>query len=336
MKAVMAIRPGELGLGELEMPEPGDYEALVRMDACAICNSTDHKLMTNEFVPGPFPVVLGHEVIGTVTEVGPKVENFKPGDRVFRQRLDNRHVPGEGRSCWGGFAEHGLVTDEWAKQDVPYGPSPLPHPQQKLLLDVEPALATGMVTLMETLDCITTCGAKPGVSVAVVGSGPVGQSLAMFAKLLGAGPVYAFGRNPGHADRIVRVCKVDGYVAGSALPAEVEPIVERGGFDVVVEAVGSADALDTCLRLAGGKGRVCVYGIAPGSSPHRPEQMERPNVSRVGAKEGRVQAQLAEWVNAGRVNLNDWVSHRLPLSDYQRGFDMVAQKKAMKVVLLPE
>ena len=336
MKAVMALRPGELGLGELEMPEPGDYEALVRMDACAICNSTDHKLMTNEFVPGPFPVVLGHEVVGTVTEVGPKVRNFKPGDRVFRQRLDNHHVPGEGRSCWGGFAEYGLVTDEWAKQDVPYGPSPLPHPQQKLLLDVEPALATGMVTLMETLDCITTCGAKPGTSVAVVGSGPVGQALAMFAKLLGAAPVYAFGRSPAHADRFARVCKADGYVAGPALPAEVERIVEGGGFDVVLEAVGSADALDTCLRLAGGKGRVCVYGIAPASSPWRPEQMERPNVSRVGAKEGRVQAQLAEWVEAGRVDLNDWVSHRLPLSDYQQGFDMVPQKKAMKVVLLPE
>jgi threonine dehydrogenase-like Zn-dependent dehydrogenase len=331
----MATRPGELGMGELNVPEPDEYEALVRMDACAICNSTDHKLMLNEFCPGTFPVVLGHEVVGTVTAVGPKVVNFEPGDRVFRQCLYDSHVPGEGRSCWGGFAEFGVVTDEWARQGVPYGPDPLPHAQQKLMLDVEPALATGMVTLMETLDCITTCGARPGVSVAVVGSGPVGQALAMFAGLLGASPVYAFGRDPAHARRFVDVCGTDGYAAGTDLPADVRKIADGGGFDVVVEAVGSADALATCVRLAGSKGRVCVYGIAPKSAPHASEDRGRANVTAVGAKEGRVQARLASFVEAGKVRLEDWVSHRLPLNDFQRAFDLVERKQAMKAVLLP-
>ena len=94
----MAVAPGETALGDLEVPAPGDFEALVRMEACAFCNSTDVKLAHNEFVPGTFPVVLGHEVISTVVDVGPKVRNFKPGDRVFRQRLRDEHVQGEGRS----------------------------------------------------------------------------------------------------------------------------------------------------------------------------------------------------------------------------------------------
>lgn len=335
MRAVMALRPGVLDMGELTVPAPGEYEALVRMDACAICNSTDPKLMTNEFFSGTFPIVLGHEVIGTVVELGSNVKNFRPGDRVFRQRLYDCHVPGEGRSCWGGFAEYGLVVDEWAKQGVPYGPESLPHDQQKLLIDVEPDMATGMVTLMETLDCIATCGAKPGVSVAIVGSGPVGQSLAMFAKLLGAGPVYGFGRNPAHAARFNTVAHADGYVAGTDNPAEVEKIIANGGFDLVLEAVGSVPALDSCLSLAGSKGQVCVYGIAPGSKPYLPEQMGRPNVTAVGAREGRVQAQLVRWIDNGEVKLTDWVSHRLPLTEYQRAFDMVASREALKMVLLP-
>ncbi len=334
MKALMAVQPGKLALGELPVPEPREFEALVRMDACAICNSTDHKLMMNEFCAGVFPVVLGHEVVGTVTRVGPKVKNFRPGDRVFRQRLADQHVPG-GRSNWGGFAEFGLVSDEWARKDVPYGPEALPHDQQKLMLDVDPALATGMVTLMETLDCITTCGAKKGVSVAIVGSGPVGQALAMFAKLLGASPVFAFGRRPQPAQRFAAICRSDGYVAGTEFPAQVQRIIDRGGFDVVVEAAGSVDALDTCLCLAGAKAKVRTYGLPPASAPYRPDQKAKADVAAVWAKEGRVQAKLIDFIRQGHVNLNDWISHRLPLSDFQKGFDLVAARQATKVVLLP-
>jgi len=323
MKAVMGIEPGKLGIGELEIPRPGEYEALVKMEACAVCNSTDHKLLTNEFFSGAFPIALGHEVISTVVDAGPKVENFRVGDRVFRQRLYDSHVPG-GRSCWGGFAEYGIVVDEWARQGLAYGPESLPHDQQKLMIDVAPELAAGMITLMECLDCIRSCGAAPGKSVAVVGSGPVGQALAMFAKLLGAGPVYAFGRDPARAERFENVCGVDGYVSGEC----------RATFDVAVEAVGSVDALDRCIELAGQAGRVFVYGIAPGSSPYRPDQMSRDNVSTVGAVEGRAQAALVRWIEEGKVNLSDWVSHVLPLEDYQYAFDLVKGKQALKAVLL--
>jgi len=335
MRALMGVTAGTLGLGELDMPRPGRHEALVRMDACAICNSTDHKLLTGEFFGGTYPVVLGHEVIGTVVEVGPEVTSFAEGDRVFRQRLRDEHVPGEGRSCWGGFAEHGLVVDEWAKQGVPYGPDPLPHDQQKLLLDVEPALATGMVTLMETLDCIGACGAAPGKSVAVVGSGPVGQALALFARLLGASPVFAFGRSPGRASRFADVSRIDGYVAGTDFPDEVEGIVDAGGFDVVVEAVGAAAALDTCVRLAGAGGQVRVYGVAPASDPYPEEIMALDNVATVGAREGRVQAALAGYVESGDVDLEDWVSDRFALDQYQRAFDLVEARESLKAVLLP-
>ncbi len=335
MKAIMAPRLGVLGLGELGIPVPGEFEALVRMDACAICNSTDHKLMTNEFFSGAFPVALGHEVVGTVIEVGRKVTSFTPGDRVFRQRLRDEHVPGDGRSCWGGFAEFGLVEDAWTKAGVPYGDPALPHDQQKLLIDVPPALASGMITLMETLDCAATCGAGPGVSVAIVGSGPVAQALALFARLLGAAPVYAFGRRPVYAARFAEIVHADGYVIGDDFPTEVTRIVANGGFDLTLEAVGSADALDTCLRLAGDAGRICAYGIPPASAPYRPEQTAHPHLAFVGAVEGRAQRRLIDFLEAGTLRLNDWVSHTLPLAEYQQAFDMVEAKAALKVALTP-
>jgi threonine dehydrogenase-like Zn-dependent dehydrogenase len=94
----------------------------------------------------------------------------------------------------------------------------------------------------------------------------------MFAKGMGAGAVWAFGRDARHADRFAKVAKADGYVAGTTLPAEVKRVLDKGGFDVVVEAVGSPEALDTCLRSAGAKGRVNIYGVAPASTPFRQEQ----------------------------------------------------------------
>ncbi len=335
MKAVMALTPGKLTLGELEIPTPSEYDALVKLDACAICNSTDHKLMTNEFLPGTFPIVLGHESISTVVSVGAKVKNFKPGDRVFRQRLSDHHVPSPGRSCWGGFAEYGLVTDEWARQGLRYGPETLPHDQQKLLVNVEPSLASGMITLMETLDCVTTCGVREGLSVAVVGSGPVAQSFAMFARLLDAAPVFAFGRSMSHASRFAMVSHCDGYIAGTSYTPEVARMLRSGGFELVIEAVGSPEALDTAITLAGTRGQVCVYGVAPKSNPYRQDQMNRPNVKSVGAREGRAQARLVQMIETRDVRLEDWITHTLLMREFQIGFDLLAQRQAEKVALLP-
>jgi len=218
---------------------------------------------------------------------------------------------------------------------VAYGPDHLPHDQQKLLIDVPPAQATAMVTLMETLDCAVSCGVAPGVSFAVVGSGPVGQAFAMFAKLLGAAPVVAFGRNPARADRFAAVSRCDGYVAGADYQPEVRSVIAGGGFDIVLEAVGSPEALDTALALGGSQGRVCVYGVPPDSTPYREEQLARPNVTRVGAREGRAQAKLVEFIESGGVHLEDWVSNILQLTEYERAFEKVTIQKADKVVLIP-
>jgi len=337
MKGVIARKPGtEVILDDLTEPAPGEYEALVRMDACGICNSTDYKLAQDKFVPGPFPIILGHEVVGTVLEIGDKVRNFRPGDRVFRQRLPNIVEPDGIRSVWGGFAEFGLVTDEWARQDIPYGPEHFPGDQQKLLIDVEPALAAGMVTLMETLDCAANnCGVKAGQTVAIVGTGPVGQAFALFAGLLGADSVHIFGRTDRYIDRFQQVSKCDSFTIGDDYAADARTILTKGGFDVVIEAVGSPSALHKAVMLADRRGTVFVYGVTDTDHPFPEEMLNRNNVTRTGAREGRVQQHLVDFIEAGNVDLSDWVSHILPLPACQQGFDLVMAKEALKVVLIP-
>jgi len=326
MKALAITDIGKLGIIDLDIPQIGEYEVLSKMDACAFCNSTDHKLIIGEFFPGIFPSIVGHEVVSTVVAVGDKVKNFKVGDKVFRQRLTDEMVPG-GRSNWGGFSEYGVIEDRWAKEGVEQDPKKYPYDQQKILIDIPAPDATTMITLMECLDCMIEGGVKPGKSVAVVGSGPVGQAMSTFAKLLGADRVVSVGRRDAHKDRFMDVCKVDDYIT------DISGF--EGKFDLVFEAVGSAEALETAVKLAKEDGVIRYYGIAFESKPYPANLTADERVSPIGATEGRVQKELVEYINSGQIKLTDWFDVVLPMSEYQKGYDLLMSGKAYKVVLIP-
>ena len=84
MRAVIVKKPGELVVADIARLVPGPYQALVKTEVAALCNSTDAKVIAGHF-PGidKYPLVLGHENAGIVCEVGPKVRSFAVGDRVI-------------------------------------------------------------------------------------------------------------------------------------------------------------------------------------------------------------------------------------------------------------
>ena len=113
MKALVVVRPGRLELRDVSRPVPGPREALVKIDACGICGTTDRELVAGtQPYHNEYPAILGHESTGVVVEVGPECRKFKVGDRVTRPAaiIAGDHRDGLA-SCWGGFAEYGLVRD---------------------------------------------------------------------------------------------------------------------------------------------------------------------------------------------------------------------------------
>jgi threonine dehydrogenase-like Zn-dependent dehydrogenase len=333
MKGLFVTAVDQTAIMELPEPEPGPYEALVQVLACGICNSTDWKIIEGEFVSGSFPILLGHESVGRVIRAGAEVRSFKEGDLVLRSRLRDEHVPYPGgRSCWGGFVERALVRDVWAERGVAY--NSFPHPQQIVPPDVPPAQAVAMITLKETLSCLDNSDVRPGQSLAIVGTGPVAQALAFFAHLSDIHPLVVFGRRAAWADRFAQL-GVDAYVAGSpsASPAAgdvalVRRILEGDGFDRAIEAVGSRAALARCLEVVRARGRVNLYGIAPETEPYLAAHESDPRVFRAPVAEEEMHDKLIAWFQQGRVDLADWITHVLPWEDYQRGFDIVADKTA--------
>ena len=111
MKCVVVTKPGSIEIREVDKPTPGAYQALVRLEAAALCNATDSKLFTGHF-PGVenYPLVLGHETVGIVEAVGDHVKNFKAGDRVIGGLLGAFSDP-DLYSGWGGFSEYVLAHD---------------------------------------------------------------------------------------------------------------------------------------------------------------------------------------------------------------------------------
>jgi threonine dehydrogenase-like Zn-dependent dehydrogenase len=332
MKGLFITQKDKLDI--LEIPEPtlGPFEALVQVEACAICNSTDWKLIKGEFVRGTFPILLGHESVGRVIQVGNKVRSFQLGDRILRTTLRDEHIPFiGGRSCWGGFTEKAIVTDVWAEKDLTY--NAFPHPQQIVPQDIPAAQATILITLKETLSCLENTGILPGQSLAIFGTGPVAQALTNFASISGIHPLVIFGRNLGWASVFTRL-GADAYVAGQEFPLQVKDILSGGGFDRVIEAVGSKDALSLSLKIVHPLGRVNLYGIPPAAEPYIPDNENDPRVFRSKVAEAEVHEKLLKWIDDGKINLSAWITHTLPWMDYQHGFEMIKSKEANKVVLL--
>ena len=110
------------------------------------------------------------------------------------------------RASLSAWRERAIVVDVWAEKGAAY--NAFPHPQQIVPPGIPPAHAAAMITLKETLSCLENSDAGPGQSLAVVGTGPVAQSLVLFAKLAGIAPVVVFGRRERWAEIVLH--KVQG------------------------------------------------------------------------------------------------------------------------------
>lgn len=338
MQAILVTAPGMIELREVPIPTVGPYQALVKIEAFSLCNSTDTKIIDRHFVSGiPLPLVLGHESVGTVIKLGDQVQRYQIGQRVLRAGAF--YPPEVGiASAWGAFAEYGLVTDAtaWCADHPGQNASGQWYAQQIVPPDIPPAEATALINLKETLSAVRAAGVGETTWTAIVGSGPVARGMCFWAHWLKAPFLVVFGRSERWCHDFLDL-GANYYMAGSQPCARDEiKIAGVNAFDRVIEAVGSVQALEDALALARPDGRVANYGVA--SETDTPTEAVR-----FGRAQGRIydiavreqdehEAVLA-CVASGQVVLSDWISHRLPLSRIQEGFDMVRRKEALKVVI---
>lgn len=346
MRAVVYEGVGRVSVGEVPDPRVEDpADAIVRVTAAAICGSDLH------FLHGKAPLepgeTIGHEAVGVVEEAGPGVERFRAGDRVVVAfniacgtcwfcRVGQTQLCEDFRNLGAGIFGGRLGGAQAERVRVPFADTNLlavpGGMEDERALFVGDILTTGYYGA-------AVAGISAGDTVAVVGAGPVGFFCVQGARVHGAGEVLALDLEP---DRLALAERV------GALPVNVRErhpqmaVAERTdgrGADVVIEAVGHPDAFETAVDVVRRGGTVSVVGMYTSESVDVPVgiwwtralRVQFAGICPVHAWWERAMAEVA----AGRIDPAPIVSHRLPLAEAARGYELFGSHRATKVVLLP-
>ncbi|MAE67331.1 MAG: sorbitol dehydrogenase [Phycisphaeraceae bacterium] len=272
MDAVVIPEPGHVEVRRIAKPRPGAFEALVRIETCGLCGTTDRHIVEGTQAHHPkdqYPAVLGHESVGTVVEVGERVTSFKPGDRVTRAASI---FPGEQRddvySAWGGFAEYGLVRDVTAlvasgREDLRddwVGSRQIIAPE-----GLDPLDAALAISLSEIASWTWKLGALGAQSMVIGGTGLAGCAMCVFARLAGATPIIAMGRRDDRLE-LMRQLGADETINSREqdVPEAVRALTHGVGAAWFAEATGVDEVFVTGLRCLAPGGTAAIYGAPVG------------------------------------------------------------------------
>jgi propanol-preferring alcohol dehydrogenase len=267
MRAVVMHRPGAIEDGALRVeqvgrPSPGPGQVIMRVRACGVCRSNLHMIegdWMDAGVPAKLPIIPGHEVVGTVAEVGERVTELREGDLIGVQPLwstcghcryclsgldhlcQSKQITGE--TVDGGYAEYMLATAAHAHK-IPDG-----------LDDAEaaPLFCPGITAY----GSVAKARLGPGKRVAVFGVGGVGHMVIQFAALTGA-DVVAVSRAAEHLELAHEVGATETIDASGTDPGDV--LVEQGGVDASIVFAPSDAAVEQAMRGTRPDG-VVVVGV---------------------------------------------------------------------------
>ena len=334
--------PGNLELQSVPIPriEPG--QVLIRVRACGICGS-DLKIEVDEhpYVP---PVVIGHEFAGEIAEVGTGVTGWAVGDAVVAEQ--HTHACGRCRQCLtgnafacaskrapgyfidGGFAEY-IAMPAWLLHRIPDG---LSYVEAAFS---EPAAVAAHGVLDRT-------GIEPEDVVLVLGCGPIGLAAAKMAQAAGAAKTIVTGIDRDERVRLPRAREMGidhaVNVMETDLAALVADITGGEGADVVIELSGALPAIAQAFQLARRLGRVGIIGQPP---TDRVEIPYRDALFRALTVSFSYSSRYTSWERAlslferGALEPSKFITHVLPLDEWQRGFELARGGEAVKVVLEP-
>lgn len=336
MKAAIIERPGHLTVRDIPEPVMGEYDALCEILYGATCTGTDQHLIAGRFPwPVSYPTVLGHESIGRVVAVGPRVRNFRPGDLVTRVGTPPSPT-GEYDAHWGGFAEYGIARDHWAMQADGHPPEAWYGYRwnQVLPADFDPAAATMIITWRETLSFLSRLGFASGHTLLVVGSGGNGLSFAAHAVNLGAARVAMIG-SPERAPA-ARALGVADYYDYRATDWQ-EHLAGAEGFDFIIDAVGKRTSLDDALPYLKPGGIVAIYGLDEyGTWQLHPARARGTfTYANYGYDEAETHSRVVEFIRQGKLDARIWLNldNPYPLDEIAAAFEALRRREVVKALI---
>jgi S-(hydroxymethyl)glutathione dehydrogenase/alcohol dehydrogenase len=366
-RAAIAFKAGEpLSIETLDLEGPKAGEVLVEIMATGICH-TDAYTLSGADPEGIFPAVLGHEGAGIVREIGQGVTTLKPGDHVIPL-----YTP-ECRQCKTCLSRRSnlctAIRSTQGKGLMPDGTSrfrldgdPVFHYMGCSTFSnftVLPEIALAKVREDAPFDkiCYIGCGVTtgigaviytakvwPGANVAVFGLGGIGLNVIQGARMVGADKIIGIDLNPGRramAEKFGMTHFVNPDEVGRDKVVQAIVDLTAGGADFSFECIGNVhtmrQALECCHR---GWGESIIIGVAASGQEisTRPFQLVTGRVWRgtaFGGARGRTDVpKIVDWYMEGKINIDDLITHTLPLDEINTAFDLMHEGTSIRSVVV--
>jgi S-(hydroxymethyl)glutathione dehydrogenase/alcohol dehydrogenase len=364
-RAAVAHKAGEpLSIETVELDGPREGEVLVEMKATGICH-TDEFTLSGADPEGIFPAILGHEGAGIVVDVGKNVTSVKKGDHVIplytpECRQCDYCTSGKTNLCQAiretqgqGVMPDGTSRFSIGKDKVFHymGTSTFAHHS------VMPEIAVAKIREDAPFDkvCYIGCGVttglgavmntakvEPGSNCVVFGLGGIGLNVLQGLRIAGADMIVGVDLNPGRkpmAEKFGMTHFVNPIeVEGDLVPYLVD--LTKGGADYSFECIGNVEVMRTALECAHkGWGESIIIGVAPAGAEisTRPFQLVTGRSWRgtaFGGAKGRTDVpKIVDWYMDGKINIDDLITHTMPLDDINKAFDLMHAGESIRSVV---
>ena len=364
-RAAVAHKAGEpLSIETVELDGPREGEVLVEMKATGICH-TDEFTLSGADPEGIFPAILGHEGAGVVVDVGKNVTSVKKGDHVIPLYTPECR---QCEYCTSGKTNLCQAIRETQGQGVmPDGTSRFSIGKDKVFhymgtstfanYSVMPEIAVAKIREDAPFDkiCYIGCGVttglgavmntakvEPGANCVVFGLGGIGLNVIQGLRIAGADMIVGVDLNPGRKEMAEKFGMTH-FVNPTEVEGDLVPYLvdlTKGGADYSFECIGNVDVMRTALECAHkGWGESIIIGVAPAGAEisTRPFQLVTGRTwkgTAFGGARGRTDVpKIVDWYMEGKINIDDLITHTMPLKDINKAFDLMHAGESIRSVV---
>jgi 2-desacetyl-2-hydroxyethyl bacteriochlorophyllide A dehydrogenase len=335
MQAVVFPSPGKISIEQVNDPICDTKDVIVQISQVGICG-TDLHIYLDEF-HSKFPLIAGHEFVGIVEEAGKDVTSLKRGDRVV---VDPNLYCGECYFCRQEQSNHCL---NWQGVGItrPGGLAQYVSVPVRATYRIPESLTDTQAAFIEPVSCVIYALKRlrvwPGDEVLIFGAGPMGLLLVQALKHSGASRIDVVEKRLERRKLCLKMgatTAVDAVTNPSTTLFELAPY----GYAIVIDATGVPDVIQNALQLLKPRGQFLQFGVVPKGATVQwePYEIYHKDLTVIGSFALCYTFQPAvAWIDNHVVEVENLVSHILPLSEFEAGFRDFANGKTLKVHLRP-
>lgn len=352
MKALARYGKEFGGYRLIDVPEPkcGEEDIIVEIKAAAICGA-DMKHFRVENGSDEFNSIRGHEFAGEIVKVGSKVTDWKIGQRVVSDNTG--HVCGVCPSCESGDfltckekVNLGLDNNRWGGGFTKYCiiPGEILRIHRQAIREIPESIKYEEAAVLDPICNAYKAIAQrtkflPGQDVVVLGTGPLGLFSIQMAKIMGAVNIVVVGLDE---DTKTRFAVAKELGATHVVNGSVEDVVKRcqeicgkENLGLVLECSGANIALKQAIEMLRPNGEVVRIGMGFKPFEYPINDITSNAISIIGhmAYDATTWRNAMRLLESGKIKVQPMITHRLGLSQWEEGFEAMANKEAIKVIL---